>query len=237
MAIRVGTTAHDQGGIRVSTTDHASWFDWLTLPTVNVAGTYWYGVTGALTSAGTVYAVAVTTDKTDPSALQIRSGLDGAGAAAAGTGSQSTLSNFNFDVVGATLDDSPDHHLHIVAWDGVNYTSVVRLRNEILFVENPNFYNPGAAFNLTSAVTLDIETAGFLGLEWSETLQGALAIQVELGEAGGLYLGEDFAASLLGSLDIAVDLGKFRVANCTFEKGFGGIGYIIIPVKFCGDDE
>jgi len=191
MAIREGSLPHDQGGIRESASVHASWFDWLTLPTVNVAGTYWYGVTGALASAGTVYAVAVTTDKADPSAAQIKDGLDGAGAAAAGTGSQVTPSEFDFAITGASLTDNPDHHIHIVGWDGSVYTDVIRLRNKILFVDDPDFFNPGALLAISA--------------------QGDVSAEVEEGK-WGQYSSTGFAATLTASVATAFASGTKTTA-------------------------
>jgi len=186
MAIRAGTTAHDRGGIRVSTTAHATWFDWQTLPTVNVAGSYYYGVTGEVTSSGTIYAVAVTTDKPDPSAAQIKDGQDGNGDAAAGTGSETTASTFSFFVTGTNLSDNPDHHVHVVAWDGSEYTSVVSLRNEILFVDDPTYYNPGSVWNVDPDAQIadsfeEGQKAGFIADPWDALLSFSIAPSVATG--------------------------------------------------------
>jgi hypothetical protein len=189
--MRIGTTAHSGGGIRVATTAHASWFDWLTLPTVNVAGTYWYGVTGAVAAAGTVYAVAVTVDKPDPSAAQIRDGLDGNGDAASGTGSQVTPGDFDFAITGANLTDTPDHHIHVVGWDGAAYTDVVRLRNKILFIDDPTFFNPGAVLAISA--------------------QGEVSAQVEEG-AWGQVTSPGFAVGLTASVSPAFALGTKTTA-------------------------
>ena len=119
MAVRVGTTAHDQGGIRVSSTSHDSWslLEFTGAPYVASRTVDSYTVSGTVSEDCTVYGVATLTTADDPDGAQVAAGTDGAGDAARGTGSVSATGavEFTFSITGPSLADNVTHDLHIVA--------------------------------------------------------------------------------------------------------------------------
>ena len=116
MAIRVGTTAHDLGGIRVSTTHfEAMGVTFSVLPTVTARSTNSVTVSGTLLTEGDVYAVAVLQTDTAPfTPEQVIAGHNGEDSAARGAGNQETVTAFSFDITGNGLSGYSAFDIYIV---------------------------------------------------------------------------------------------------------------------------
>ena len=116
MAIRVGTTAHDLGGIRVSTTHFETMgVTFSVLPTVTARSTNSVTVSGTLLTEGDVYAVAVLQTDTAPfTPEQVIAGHNGEDSAARGAGNQETVTAFSFDITGNGLSGYSAFDIYIV---------------------------------------------------------------------------------------------------------------------------
>jgi len=133
MAIRVGTTAHDQGGIRASSNAHESWdTGFVQNPFVSATTNNSIELQGTLEASGDVYAVALLVGKAIPSAAQIKAGTDGDDVAAAATASDSSVTAFTVSLTETNFEDHPIYDVYIVGEIAAVFTDARTIENVLL---------------------------------------------------------------------------------------------------------